>query len=131
MRILVELEKLGPNSIFISKKEFIRLPPQDILNDAFDGFGYFVEITTPQFLSTIMKREKSTLLGPNYPYIIVSKFADNIIRDAIESFINSDEDVHRLKFNHVMPVLTIEEIDEILFQKLEESNKLDAEFETE
>jgi hypothetical protein len=56
-----------------------------------DGFCYFVEVTTPQFLSTIMEKEKSAFLSPDYPCIIVSKLTDDIIRAAIESFINPQD----------------------------------------
>jgi len=53
------------------------VPPRDLLNDAVDvlvtledeyctdGFGYCLEVTTPQFLSTLMEREKSDFLSPD------------------------------------------------------------------
>ena len=123
------------------------LPPRDILNDALDvfvhldddycsdGLGYFVEVTTPQYLSTIMENEKSAFLSPDYPCIIVSKLTDDVIRAAIESFINSDDEVRWLKLYHVMPMLTIQEIDEILDRKKQEEEdielELDAEFKDE
>ena len=124
------------------------VPPQDLFNDALDvfvtleddycrdGFCYFVEVTTPKFLSTMMEKEKSTFLQPDYPYIIVSKLTDDIIRAAIESFINpkdfpEEEELLWLKLYHVIPKLTPEEIDEILNRKKEEEIQLDAEFEDE
>ena len=96
------------------------IPPREILNDALDvfvsleddycseGFSYFVEVITPQYLSTIMEKEKSAFLSPDYPCIIVSKLTDDIIRAAIESFINSDDEVRWLKLYHVIPLLTIQ-----------------------
>ena len=88
-----------------------------------------------------MKSEKSYFLSPDYPCIIVSKLTDDIIRAAIESFINpkdsidSDDELRWLKLYHVIPKLTIQEIDEILYRKKEEDIKfeaeLDAEFEDE
>ena len=60
-------------TVKIKKIEYL-IPPRDILNDALDvfvtledyyctdGFYYFVEVTTPQFLSTIMESEKSAFL---------------------------------------------------------------------
>ena len=95
------------------------VPPRDILNDALDVFVsleddycrdsscYFIEITTPQFLSTIMERENNAFLLPDYPCIIVSKLTDDIIRAAIESFINSDDEVRWLKLYHIIPKLNI------------------------
>jgi hypothetical protein len=139
-------------TVRIKKIKYL-IPPRDILNDALDvfvfleddyctdGFCYFVEVTTPQFLSTIMKSEESAFLSPDYPCIIVSKLTDDIIRAAIESFINpkdsidSDDELRWLKLYHVIPQLTIQEIDEILYRKKQEDIKfeaeLDAEFEAE
>ena len=126
------------------------IPPRDIFNDALDvfvtldddycseNFRYFVEITTPTFLSTLMEKEKTTFLSPDYPCLIVSRLTDDVIRAAIESFINSDDGVfdelYWLKLYHVMPKLTIEEIDDILNRKKQEEIELqieiDAEFES-
>ena len=133
------------------KKISYLIPPRDIFNDALDvfvtldddycseNFRYFVEITTPTFLSTLMEKEKTTFLSPDYPCLIVSRLTDDVIRAAIESFINSDDGVfdelYWLKLYHVMPKLTIEEIDDILNRKKQEAIELeieiDAEFESE
>ena len=102
-----------------------------------DGFCYFVEVTTPQFLSTLMEKKKMEFLSPDYPCIIVSKLTDDIIRAAIESFINpqdsidSDDEVRWLKLYHVIPKLTIQEIDEILDRKKRESIELESEVDAE
>ena len=129
-------------TVKIKKIEYL-LPPRDMLNDALDvfvnleddycsdGFGYFVEVTTPQYLSTIMEKEKSAFLSPDYPCIIVSKLTDDIIRAAIESFINSDDEVRWLKLYHVIPKLNIQEIDEILYRKKQEDIELEAEVDAE
>jgi hypothetical protein len=78
-----------------------------------------------------MEKEKSAFLLPDYPCIIVSKLTDDIIRAAIESFINSDDEVHWLKLYHVIPKLTIQEIDEILYRKKQEDIELEAEVDAE
>jgi hypothetical protein len=69
--------------------------PTDLLNDCLDvfvsleddyctdGLSYIVEVTTPQFLSALMKKYESDFVPPNYPYIIGSKLTDNIIKAAI------------------------------------------------
>jgi len=77
------------------------IPPKDLLNDALDvlvtlendsdQFGYVVEVTTPQFLSTLMEKQKMKFLPPDYPFILVSKLTNNTIRVAIESFINPQD----------------------------------------
>ena len=134
-------------TVKIKKIEYL-IPPRDILNDALDvfvtleddyctdGFCYFVEVTTPQFLLTIMEKEKSAFLSPDYPCIIVSKLTDDIIRAAIESFINpkdfpDDDELRWLKLYHVIPKLNIEEIDEILYRKKQEAIELEAEVDAE
>jgi hypothetical protein len=119
--------------------------PRDIFNDTLDvfvdledeycthDFRYLVEITTPQFLSTMIENENNGFLSPDYPYIIVSKLTDDIIRAAIESFINSHDDMYWLKLYHIMPQLNTQEINEILYRKKQEEIELkvqlDAEFE--
>ena len=129
-------------TIKIKKIKYL-IPPRDIFNDALDvfvtldddyctdGFCYFVEVTTPQFLSTIMDKENNAFLLPDYPCIIVSKLTDDIIKTAIESFINSDDEVRWLKLYHIIPKLDIQEINEILYRKKQEDIELDAEFEAE
>jgi hypothetical protein len=78
----------------IKKIDYL-LPPVDPLNDCLDvyvdledGSSYFVEVTTPQFLSASMGKPffsdyvgkfQDDYLEPGYPYIIVSKLTDEII----------------------------------------------------
>ena len=78
-----------------------------------------------------MEEKKIPFLSPDYPSIIVSKLTDDIIRVAIESFINSDDGIYWLKLYHLMPKLTLEEIDEILHRKKQESIELWAKIEAE
>ena len=125
------------------KKITYLVPPRDLLDDTLDvfvtleddyctdGFCYVVEVTTPQALSAIMKEEKSEFLSPGYPYIIVSKLTDDIIRAAIESFINTKDDLYWLKSYHVIPTLEIEDLNELLYRKKGESIELDAEIDAE
>lgn len=108
-------------TVKIKKIEYLILT-RDIFNDALDvfvsleddyctdGFFYFIEVTTPQFLSIIMKKENNVFFLPNYPYIIVSKLTDDIIRAAIKSFINSDYKIRLrwLKLYYVVTKLNIQ-----------------------
>ena len=128
------------------------IPPRDILNDALDvmvtlendsdGFGYVLEVTTPQFLSTVMEKKKMEFFPPDYPFIIVSKLTDDIIRAAIESFINpedlnskgliySDDELYWLKLYHIIPTLEMEDVNELFERKKQESIELDAEIDAE
>ena len=129
------------------KKISYLIPPRDMLNDALDviveleensdEFGYVVEVTTPQFLSTLMEKEKSTFLSPDYPCIIVSKLTDDIIQAAIESFINPKdseniyEELFWLKLYHLIPSLTIEDVNELYDRKKQQAIKWEADVDAE
>jgi hypothetical protein len=105
------------------------VPPTDLVNDCLDvfvilkddyctdEFSYLVEVATPQFLSALMGKFESDFLPPGYPYIIVSKLTDEIIRAAIQAFIDTEDDLYWLKLYHITPTLEIEDINEILFRK--------------
>ena len=74
-------------------------PRVDLENDCLDVFVtlendtyYMIEVTTPKFFYTLMGKFKSEFVPPSYPYIIVSKLTDEIIRAAIKEFINAKED---------------------------------------
>ena len=133
-------------TVKIKKLKYL-VAPKDLLNDAVDvlvdleddsdEFGYVVEVTTPQFLLTIMEKEKSAFLSPDYPCIIVSKLTDDIIRAAIESFINPQDSVniyeefYWLKLYHLIPSLEMEDVNELYNRKKQESIELEAEVDAE
>ena len=133
-------------TVKIKKIEYL-VAPKDLLNDAVDvlvdleddsdEFGYVVEVTTPQFLLTIMEKEKSAFLSPDYPCIIVSKLTDDIIRAAIESFINPKdsgniyEELYWLKLYHLIPSLEMKDVNELYNRKKQESIELEAEVDAE
>jgi hypothetical protein len=114
------------------------VPPTDLVNDCLDVFVtlenntfYLVEVATPQFLSALMEKVESDFLPVGYPYIIVSKLTDEIIRAAIQEFIDAKEDSYWLKLYHITATLKIEDINEILDRKEKEDIKLEAEIEAE
>jgi len=117
-------------------------PRVDLENDCLDVFVtlendacYLIEVTTPKFFYTLMEKFKSDFVPPGYPYIIVSKLTDEIIRAAIQAFIDTEDDLYWLKLYHITPTLEIEDINEILDRKEKENieleTKIDAEVETE
>ena len=120
-------------------KEISYLDPRvDLENDCLDVFVtlenddyYLIEVTTPKFFYTLMEKFKSNFVPPGYPYIIVSKLTDDIIRDAIQEFIDTKEDSYWLKLYHITATLNIEDINEILYRKEKENTELDAEIEAE
>ena len=119
------------------------VPPKDPINDCLDvfivledaycneEFSYIVEITTPEYLSVIMKKSESNFVPPDYPCIIVSKLTDDIIKESIESFIEDRDDSYWLKLYHITTALKIEDVNEILYQKKQEMIELDAEIDAE
>ena len=120
-------------------KKISYLDPQlDLENDCLDVFVtlenddyYLIEVTTPKFLYTLMEKFKSNFVPPSYPYIIVSKLTDDIIRAAIQEFIDTKEDSYWLKLYHMTATLKIEDINEILYRKEKENTELEAEIEAE
>ena len=66
-----------------------------------------------------MEKFKSNFVPPGYPYISVSKLIDDIIRAAIQEFIDTTEDFYWLKLYHITVILTIEDINEILYRNTE------------
>ena len=97
-------------------------PRVDLENDCLDVFVtlendvcYMVEVTTPKFFYTLMG--KSDFVPAGYPYIIVSKLTDEVIRAAIQQFIDEKEDLYWLKLYHMIATLNIEDINEILDRK--------------
>jgi hypothetical protein len=96
-----------------------------------DEFSYLVEVATPQFLSTLMEKFKSDFVPAGYPYIIVSKLTDEVIRAAIQEFIDAKEDSYWLKLYHMTATLKIEDINEILDRKEKEDIELEAKIDAE
>ena len=120
-------------------KEISYLDPQvDLENDCLDVFVtlenddyYLIEVTTPKFFYTLMEKSKSDFVPPSYPYIIVSKLTDDIIRAAIQEFIDTKENSYWLKLYHMTATLKIEDINEILDRKEKENTELEAEIDAE
>ncbi len=90
-----------------------------------NNFSYFVEVTTPQFLSAMMEKSESEFLEPDNPYIIVSKLTNEIIRNAIQAYIDEEDDCYWLKLYHIPATLDIKDINDILYRKKQEILKED------
>ena len=103
----------------------------DVLITLKDDNCYFIEITTPEFFYTLMKKFKSDFVPAGYPYIIVSKLTDEVIRSAIQEFIDAKKDSYWLKLYHVTATLNIEDINEILNRKERKNIELDKKIEEE
>ena len=113
-------------------------PRVDLENDCLDvlvtlenDVCYMVEVTTPKFFYTLMEKFKSDFVPTGYPYIIVSKLTDQVIRAAIQQFIDEKEDLYWLKLYHIIATLNIEDINEILDRKEKENTELEAEIKAE
>jgi hypothetical protein len=117
-----EISYLGPitDLIYTSIDVFVFLEDERCN----DEFCYVVHVTTPQFLSSRIEKSGSNFLGPNYPYIILSKLTDEIIKEALQSFVDIKEDSYWLKLYHITPRLATEDINEILDRKKQEKIEL-------
>ena len=78
-----------------------------------------------------MKKYESDFVPPGYPYIIVSKLTDEIIKAAIQSFIDEKYDSYWLKLYHIPATLKIEDFPDILDRKNQENLELEAEIKAE
>ena len=112
------------------------IPPQDLVNGCLDvfvtlenGSDYLVEVTTPGFLEVLM--EEGKFLPPGYPYIIVSELTDEILKAALQEFVDAKEDSYWLKLYHITATLNIKDVNEILDRKEKEYLELDAAIESE
>ena len=110
----------------------------NLVNDTLDVFvtlendaSYLVEVATLSALSTLMEKVESDFVPAGYPYIIVSKLTDEIIRAAIQEFIDAKEDSYWLKLYHMTATLKIEDINEILDRKEKEDIELEAKINAE
>ena len=74
-----------------------------------------------------MEKFKSDFVPAGYPYVIVSKLTDEVIRSTIQEFIDVKEDSYWLKLYHMTATLNIEDINEILYRKEKENTELEAE----
>ncbi len=101
----------------------------DVLVTLEDGSDYLVEVTTLQFLEVLMEEDK--FVPPELPYIIVSEFTNEIIKAAIQEYIDAEEDSYWLKLYHVTATLEIQDLNEILDRKEKENIELDAAIEAE
>jgi hypothetical protein len=113
------------------------------VNDCFDGFvsleddsftdefSYFVEVATPQYLSTLMEKFESDFLPPRYPYIIISKLTDDIIKASLQSLITTKNDSYWLKLYHITATLEIKDRNDILYRKKQEDIELEAKIDAE
>lgn len=78
-----------------------------------------------------MEKFKSDFVPAGYPYVIVSKFTDEVIRSAIQEFMDAKEDLYWLKLYHMTATLKIGDINEILDRKEKEDIELEAKIDVE
>lgn len=75
-----------------------------------------------------MEKFKSDFVPAGYPYVIVSKLTDEVIRSTIQEFIDVKEDSYWLKLYHITATLKIEDIKE---KNIELEAKIDTKIEGE
>ena len=75
-----------------------------------------------------MEKFKSDFVPAGYPYVIVSKLTDEVIRSTIQEFIDVKEDSYWLKLYHMTATLKIEDIKK---KNIELEAKIDTKIEGE
>jgi hypothetical protein len=95
-------------------------------DDCNDQFHYLVEVATPQYLSSLMEKFNSKFVSPSYPCIIVAELTDQVIRAAIQAFMDEEDNLYWLKLYHVTATLNIDDLNEILDRKNQENVELEA-----
>jgi len=84
-----------------------------------NDFEYWVEIATPQALSSHMKKNKENFIEPGYPCIIVHELTPLVTREALEVFTVDKEDAFWLKLSHLTIEWNINDLNTILDRQKE------------
>ena len=111
--------------------------PIDIHNDCLDvyvtleddDFEYSLEVGTPEFFSSYMTKRNQNFFEPSYPFIIVRELRIEVIREAIEAFINENEDGYWFKFYHSVGCLTIDDLNSTINRYKKEQQLLENQYE--
>ena len=86
-----------------------------------DEFQYVFDVATPKALASYMDKKKQRFVGPCLPPIIVQELTSVAVREAIEAYLNEDEENFWLKLYSAMTHATIDELNSILDRDKKES----------
>ena len=103
----------------------LRLDDVDVLVESESGFTYVVVVTTPAFLDDEMAQEKTNLVKPCGPRIIVKKLTKQIIEEAILTY--AENDAYWLKLCHFGHLLGISVLNQVQKKRSEEWDLLELE----
>ena len=70
-------------------------------------------------------------MSAGFPYTIVSKLTDKIIRSAVQEFIDAEKNLYWLKLSHVTTSLNIKDINELISRKEKENAEIEEKIEAE
>ena len=94
------------------------------LNDPFcendPDFCYFVEVATPNNLSHLMEKWGLSFLPPMAPFIIIQKFTEEIVDQAVRAFVEEQDDAYWLKVYSLASQFTIDELNGVIERKTKE-----------
>jgi hypothetical protein len=106
------------NSSKIKNVTFMGGSPTDIYDDIVDvlvtlendNSRYWFEVITPQALISDMEEKNQKFFDPSYPFIIVQELTETVIKEALEAFINEDENSFWFKLYHSIPLLSNDDL---------------------
>lgn len=87
----------------------------------------FINVATPQFFISEMAKSKTGFAEPDSPVIIVSELTKQTVWNAIDVYINEEDDGYWVKLYHVSATLEIEDLDKIIDRKIQKSRELQKE----
>ena len=74
-----------------------------------------------------MAKSKTGFAEPDSPVIIVSELTKQTVWNAIDVYINEEDDGYWVKLYHVSATLEIEDLDKIIDRKIQKSRELQKE----
>lgn len=79
-----------------------------------DDFEYWVEVATPQGLSSMMEKYQENFIEPAFPRITVRELTTSVIREALDFFTVDKEDAFWLKIYHLPIEFNMKDLNTIL-----------------
>ena len=113
----------------IESISYLSVTPSDINNEFVDvwvkleddDFTYCLEFTTFNSLQSKMGTKKLNFIQPDYPCIIVRELTIEVIKETLEAYLKEEKNRFWLKLYHVIPFLTINDLQFLIDRNLKES----------
>lgn len=88
-----------------------------------DGFSISVLVGTTENLQHLMKKDNVNFLSPPSLFIVVTELTEEIIKEAINSYMEADPSGYWLKLHYFASRISTHVFDELQVQEIEERRK--------